>query len=138
MTNLATTRVVTTAGSKPDTSSPSLPMRDATNNFACKLLRQAWQDSGLSLRQLARQANTSHATLNAYMKGSKSPSAGTLERIISACGFDMDISLRRRVRFSNGVPRGEELAEVLTLAEQFPVRQNKTQTLPIFPQRPNV
>ena len=61
------------------------------------------------------------------MKGSKSPSAGTLERIISACGFDMDISLRRRVRFSNGVPRGEELAEVLTLAEQFPVRQNQTQ-----------
>ena len=50
----------------------------------------------------------------------------------------MDISLRRRVRFSKGVPRGEELAEVLTLAEQFPVRQNKTQTLPIFPQRPNV
>jgi transcriptional regulator with XRE-family HTH domain len=113
-------------------------MRDATNNFACKLLRQAWQDRGLSLRRLARQANTSHATLNAYMKGSKSPSAGTLERIISACGFDMDISLRRRVRVSNGVPRDEELAEVLTLAGQFPGQQDKAQTLPIFPQRPNV
>ena len=138
MTNLATTRLVTKAVSKRDTSTPVLPTRDAATNFASQLLRQAWQESGLSLRQLGRQANTSHATLNAYMKGSKSPSAGTLERIISACGFDMDISLRPRVRFSNGVPRGEELAQVLTLAEQFPARKNKALKLPVFPQRPEV
>lgn len=138
MTNLATTRVITKAASKRDTSNPALPARDAECNFASKLLRQAWRQSGLSLRQLARQAGTSHATLSAYMKGSKSPSAGTLERVISACGYAMDISLRPRVRFSNGVPRGEELAEVLTLAEQFPVRQDKAQKLPVFPQRAKV
>jgi hypothetical protein len=45
----------------------------------------------------------------------------------------MDITLRPRIRFSNGVPRGEELADVLTLAEQFPVRHDKIVTLPIFP-----
>jgi transcriptional regulator with XRE-family HTH domain len=113
-------------------------MNPVSNSFASKLLYQAWQDSGLSLRQLARQANTSHGTLSAYIKGSKSPSTATLERIIGACGFSMDIALRPRIRFSNGVPRGEELAEVLTLAEQFPIRQTralqpKTQPLPVFP-----
>ena len=45
----------------------------------------------------------------------------------------MDIALRPRIRFSNGVPRGEELADVLSLAEQFPARQSKTQSLPVFP-----
>ena len=108
-------------------------MNQVSNSFACKLLYQAWQDSGLSLRQLARQANTSHATLNAYIKGSKSPSTTTLERIIGACGFTLDIDLRPRIRFSNGVPRGEELAAVLALAEQFPNRQTKTPPLPVFP-----
>lgn len=108
-------------------------MNQVSNSFASKLLYQAWQDSGLSLRQLGRQANTSHATLNAYIKGAKSPSTATLERIIGACGFTMDIALRPRIRFSNGVPRGEELADVLSLAEQFPARQSKTQSLPVFP-----
>ena len=113
-------------------------MDQVSNSFARKLLYQAWQKSGLSLRQLGRQANTSHATLNAYIKGSKSPSTATLERIIGACGFAMDISLRPRIRFSNSVPRGEELAQVLILAEQFPTRQTpapqtKAQPLPVFP-----
>jgi len=108
------------------------PAVNTADNFGSKLLRQAWQDSGLSLRQLGRQANTSHATLNAYMKGSKSPSTATLERIIGACGYAIDTSLRPRIRFSNGVPRGEELAQVLTLAEQFPARQDKELKLPIF------
>ena len=108
-------------------------MTHSSHGLASKMLRKAWQDSGLSLRQLAKQANTSHATLSAYLKGAKCPTTTTLERIIGACGYSMDITLRPRIRFSNGVPRGEELADVLTLAEQFPVRHDKTVTLPIFP-----
>ena len=108
-------------------------MNKTSTNWASTLLRNAWRDSGLSLRQLGRQANTSHATLNAYMKGSKAPSTATLERIIAACGFTMDVSLRPRIRFSNGVPRGQELAEVLMLAEQFPAKPSKRLNAPIFP-----
>ncbi len=108
-------------------------MNNTSTNWASTLLRNAWQDSGLSLRQLGRQANPSHATLNAYMKGSKAPSTATLERIIAACGYAMDVSLRPRIRFSNGVPRGQELAEVLMLAEQFPAKPSKRLNAPIFP-----
>lgn len=108
-------------------------MNNIPHNWAGDLLRNAWLKSGLSLRQLARQANTSHATLNAYINGNKSPSTATLERVIAACGYAIDVSLRPRVRFSNGIPRGEELAQVLTLAEQFPARHSKTLNAPIFP-----
>ena len=107
-------------------------MNDPSQAWACVLLRSAWQDSGLSLRQLARQAHTSHATLNAYIKGSKDPSTSTLERIIAACGYTMDIDLRPRIRFSNGVPRGEELADALTLAEQFTARHKTKLAAPVF------
>ena len=107
-------------------------MSQTPHSWASNLLRSAWHESGLSLRQLARQANTSHATLNAYITGSKSPSTATLERVIAACGYALDVSLRPRVRFSNGVPRGEELADVLALAEQFPVRYSKELDAPIF------
>ena len=110
-------------------------MSQTPRSWASTLLHSAWQESGLSLRQLARQANTSHATLNAYMKGSKSPSTATLARVIAACGYALDVSLRPRVRFSNGVPRGEELADVLALAEQFPVRHSKELDAPIFAER---
>lgn len=110
-------------------------MSQTPHSWAGTLLRSAWHESGLSLRQLARQANTSHATLNAYITGSKSPSTATLERVIAACGYALDVSLRPRVRFSNGVPRGEELADVLALAEQFPVRHSKELDAPIFAER---
>ena len=39
-------------------------MSQTPRSWASTLLHSAWQESGLSLRQLARQANTSHATLN--------------------------------------------------------------------------
>jgi transcriptional regulator with XRE-family HTH domain len=110
-----------------------ITMNNIPHNWAGDLVRNAWRESGLSLRQIARQANTSHATLNAYIKGDKSPSTATLERVISACGYAIDVSLRPRVRFSNGIPRGEELAQVLTLAEQFPARHSKALDAPIFP-----
>ena len=110
-------------------------MSQIPHSWAGTVLRSAWHDSGLSLRQLARQAKTSHATLNAYITGSKSPSTATLERVIAACGYSLDVSLRPRVRFSNGVPRGEELAAILALTEQLQVRHSKELDAPIFAER---
>ena len=107
-------------------------------NYAGHLISTAQARSGLSLRELGKRAGTSHATLHAYIKGLKSPSMHTLSRILDACDFALDFSLRRRVRQNHGLARGDELVEVLKLAAQFPTqfpdRRNKRHKLPIFPQ----
>ena len=99
---------------------------------AANNLRVARQKAGLSLRELARRAGTSHATLVAYEKGSKIPSVATFMRILSACGFSVDIQLSRRVRFANGLDRGQELVMALDLADQFPSRKQRKMSYPLF------
>jgi transcriptional regulator with XRE-family HTH domain len=85
-------------------------------------LRQARLDARLSLRELAARAGTSHATIAAYEKGAKTPGAATFLRLLEACGYGVDIRLFPRIRERDGLDRGEELEQVLRLAEQFPVR----------------
>lgn len=87
------------------------------------VLRDARLRSGLSLRALARRAGTSHATIRAYETGSKVPGFDTLCRLLDACGYDLDIRLSKRIRERDGVDRGDELLDVLRLADAFPVRR---------------
>ena len=103
------------------------------NEATAALLREARTRAGLSLRDLAVRAGTSHATLSAYEQGRKIPSVTTFMRILEACGNAVDISLRKRVREADGISRGEELASVLKLASQFPARANRHLDLPVFP-----
>ena len=42
--------------------------------------------------------------------------------ILESLGFAVRIELEPRIRERNGVPRGEELVEVIRLAEQYPPR----------------
>lgn len=95
-------------------------------------INQAIERSGRTLRDIAARAGTSHPTLIAYRKGRKTPSASNLLKLVEACGYSADIQLRPRVREANGLARGEELAAVLRLAEQFPARHQKTLNGPIF------
>lgn len=106
------------------------------DNMASHLISEARKCSGISLREMARRAGTSHATLHAYIRGAKSPSTTTLNRIIAACDLALDFKLRRRVRGRHGLARGEELAQVLRLAEQFPASPTREPRYPKFPQRP--
>lgn len=55
------------------------------------LLRWVRMASGLSQEELARRAGTSRPTLSAYEHGRKSPSAQTLERLVAAAGFELDV-----------------------------------------------
>ena len=98
-------------------------------------LLSAHQQSGLSLRELARRAGTSHATLLAYEKGKKVPSAVVFLRILEACNLAVDIELTPRIREHDGLSRGEELKQALLLAEQFPTRVSKSLELPKFPNK---
>jgi transcriptional regulator with XRE-family HTH domain len=97
------------------------------------LLASARARAGLSLRELAERARTSHATLSAYEKGRKVPSVTTYIRILEACGNVVDIRLLPRIRERDGIPRGEELESVLRLAAQFPAKASRHLELPAFP-----
>ena len=86
---------------------------------AARLLRSARLEAGLTLRQLAAVAHTSHSTLAAYETGAKCPTVETLNRIVEAAGFRIEGSLARPAAQFDHSARGRELADVLELAEAF-------------------
>ena len=84
------------------------------------LLRDARRRSGLTIRQLARRAGTSHSAVAAYESGAKSPNSATLRRLVRACGFEIEPRLRPIAAFEDRRQRGRELVDVLDLAGEFP------------------
>jgi transcriptional regulator with XRE-family HTH domain len=96
------------------------------------VLREARRRAGLSLRRLAERAATSHPTLAAYESGSKVPRVDTLDRIIGAAGFTMDLELEPAVPGGDPAARGRELVAALELAGQFPARRGAVLRFPPF------
>ena len=96
---------------------------------AARLIREARTRARLTLRELAERASTSHSALAAYESGRKSPNVTTLERILGAAGFGVDVELHPRV---DRAGRGDELIAVLDLAEAFPARHHPTIEFPPF------
>jgi transcriptional regulator with XRE-family HTH domain len=96
-------------------------------------LRRAREAAGLSLRELARRAGTSHATLRAYEQGQKMPTVATFLRVLDASGFAVDFQLSPRIRERDGLDRGAELEQVLRLADEFPARPARRSGFPRFP-----
>ena len=90
------------------------------------VVAEARRRSGLTIRQLARRAGTSHSAVAAYESGAKVPNAATLARIIEACGFQLRAELVSRAPFENRVARGREILRVLELAEEFPTEHRRT------------
>lgn len=99
------------------------------------LIREARRRAGLTQRQLAQRAGTSHSTLAAYETGSKSPNVTTLDRLVRAAGFELLPQLRTTGPFTDRRARGEALDAVLELAESFPARHHRAIRYPKFAQR---
>jgi transcriptional regulator with XRE-family HTH domain len=99
---------------------------------AGRQLRGARQRAGLSLRQLAERAETSHSALAAYESGRTVPNVDTFDRILRAAGFTVDVVLTPRPDAGDRGARGRELIDVLELAEMFPARHSETLTFPRF------
>ncbi len=95
-------------------------------------LHRARVDAGLSLRALASRAGTSHSTLKLYESGKKIPSIVNFMKIIDCCNYAVDFTLTPRIRGDDNYPRGEELIDVLELAEQFPAEHEKQLPYPRF------
>jgi transcriptional regulator with XRE-family HTH domain len=96
------------------------------------LLRDARHRSGLTIRQLACRARTSHSAIAAYESGAKSPNSATLWRLVRACGFEIEPLLRPIAPFEDRPQRGRELVEVLDLAGEFPSEHQPRPRFPIL------
>lgn len=96
------------------------------------LIHAARTRAGLTLRALAERAHTSHSTLAAYESGAKAPNAATLDRIIRAAGFRLEAALTPVADPDPTYSKGEELADALALAEQFPARHDQHLNAPVF------
>jgi DNA-binding phage protein len=57
------------------------------------IIKSARLHAGLSLREVARRAKTSHATLSRYEDGTIEPSFVVVERVVEACGLEMRVLL---------------------------------------------
>ena len=97
---------------------------------ASSILRRARLRSGLSLRELAARAETSHSALAAYEAARVTPNVDTFERVLSAAGFSASLSLTSRV--ASDEARGRELVEVLVLADHVPARHRPALEFPVF------
>jgi transcriptional regulator with XRE-family HTH domain len=86
------------------------------------LIRTARRKAGLTQRELAARAGTSHSTLAAYETGTKVPRADTLARIVRAAGFEPEVALAARPDRDREA-KGRELLAALELAAQFPLRR---------------
>ena len=102
---------------------------------AASTLRRARLAAGLSLRALAKRAQTSHATLAAYEAGRAVPRVDTLDRILRAAGYASDIAVSARPDATDAAreAKGRELLEALELAAEFPARHSPAMTFPRFP-----
>lgn len=91
--------------------------------LAADLIRSARREAGLSLRELARRAGTSDATISAYEHGRVVPRVDTLVRIVEAAGKRLEPRLASAAtRDPRRAPVGEELWQVLLLADALPQR----------------
>jgi transcriptional regulator with XRE-family HTH domain len=99
-----------------------------------QLIAQARCRAGLSLRELAARAGTSHSAIAAYEQGRTSPTLATLDRILTAAGFAIDVTIspRRGRDETDRTARGRELIEVLELAAMFPATHDPTLMFPRF------
>jgi transcriptional regulator with XRE-family HTH domain len=60
-----------------------------------QLLKETRERHGLSQRRLARRAGTTQAVVSRIEQGRASPSVDTLERLLGAMGWELDLRLRR-------------------------------------------
>ena len=62
------------------------------------LVQQARHTAGLTQSELAQRAQTAQPAVAAYESGVRTPTIATLERLIGACDYDLEVRLRPRVR----------------------------------------
>ncbi len=91
------------------------------------LLRDARRRAELTQSEIAHRAHTAQSAVAAYETGARTPSLGTLERLLRACEHELDLVVRPRTRrgasslselapaIANDLAAGEEQAAIRLL-----------------------
>lgn len=83
------------------------------------VIRDARNAAGITQLELANRAGTAQPAVAAYESGGRTPSLATLERLLDACEYDIEVIARPRVR--RGANSLAELAQ--TIEEDLEDRQ---------------
>ncbi len=75
------------------------------------LIRDARKAAGITQLELAGRAGTAQPAVAAYESGARTPSLATLERLLDACEYDVEVLAKPRVR--RGAASLAELAETI-------------------------
>ena len=94
------------------------------------LLKEARVRAGLSQEQLAQRSRTSRTAVSAYEHGHKSPSLETLDRLLDAAGFQLEVQPRLEFTSAAG-PRGHQIWVPNRLPRLSPQRALATVRLPL-------
>jgi transcriptional regulator with XRE-family HTH domain len=86
-----------------------------------ELLARVRRAAGLSQDELARRAGTSRTAVSAYEHGHKSPALDTVDRLVSAAGYQLDA--RPRVQFVRVAGSRGRVVVVPTRLPQLPAGQ---------------
>lgn len=101
------------------------------------LLCDARCRAGLTQTQLAERSGTSQATLSAYERGGKTPSADTLARVLAAAGVRLTTAPAThpvRTPAAAALKRtARGLNDVIELAAQLPTRHPPVLSFPRLP-----
>jgi len=62
-------------------------------SISAEVLQEARAQAGISQRELAEAAGTAQSVVGRIESGKSSPSLDTLERLVAAAGFDLEIAL---------------------------------------------
>jgi transcriptional regulator with XRE-family HTH domain len=100
-------------------------------------IRSARRSARLTQAELAARSGTSQATISAYERGTKTPSAATLERVLAAAGVRLvTMPASCPVQIPTAVElerRARVLAQVIGLAERLPARPSRELRFPRLP-----
>jgi transcriptional regulator with XRE-family HTH domain len=75
------------------------------------LVRNARRSAGLTQVELARRSRTVQPAIAAYESGARTPNIATLERLLRACDYDIEVVARPRVR--RGAASLKDLAQTI-------------------------
>lgn len=76
------------------------------------LIRDARKAAGLTQLELAGRAGTAQSAVAAYESGARTPSLATLERVLGACEYDVELLTHPRVR--SGAASLAKLAPIIS------------------------
>jgi transcriptional regulator with XRE-family HTH domain len=101
------------------------------SNLGASLVREARERAGLTQQELAARAGVPQSTVSVYERGIRVPTLPTLERLLRAAGFTVDVDL---VPAGPDVRRnGALLADLLELADRMPIERAGHLSYPRLP-----